>query len=102
MEQLDIKLQGREYRVACKPEDKADLLMAVNYLDEKMRDLASRTNSAGERLAVMVALNVTHEFLQSKREMGFDIGAVKRRIEVMGNRLDDAISDEKPLVFGSL
>ncbi|MBP7394771.1 MAG: cell division protein ZapA, partial [Zoogloea sp.] len=51
MEPLDIKLLGREYRVACKPEEKEGLLAAVTYLDEKMRDLAGKTNSAGERLA---------------------------------------------------
>jgi cell division protein ZapA len=70
MEALDIKLLGREYRVACKPEEREGLLAAVTYLDEKMRDLAVKTNSAGERLAVMTALNITHEFLQFQRPAG--------------------------------
>ena len=58
MEPLDIKLLGREYRVACKPEEKEGLLAAVTYLDEKMRDLAGKTNSAGERLAVIVRMRI--------------------------------------------
>ena len=34
MEHLDIKLLGREYRVACKPEERDGLMAAVAYLDE--------------------------------------------------------------------
>ena len=97
MEQLDIKLLGREYRVACKPEEKDGLLAAVAYLDEKMRDLAGKTNSAGERLAVMTALNITHEFLQFQRAGGFDIPTLKRRIERMNSRLDGVLGEQEKL-----
>ena len=93
MEQLDIKLLGREYRVSCRPEEKDGLLAAVTYLDDKMRDLAEKTNSAGERLAVMTALNVTHEFLQLQRAGGFDIPTRKRRIESINSRLDGALAE---------
>ena len=97
MEALDIKLLGREYRVGCKPEEREGLLAAVAYLDEKMRDLATKTNSAGERLAVMTALNITHEFLQFQRAGGFDIPTHKRRIEHMNSRLDGVLAEEEPL-----
>lgn len=97
MEHLDIKLLGREYRVACKPEERDGLLAAVAYLDEKMRDLGAKTNSAGERLAVMTALNITHEFLQFQRAGGFDIQTLKRRIERMNSRLDGALASQENL-----
>ena len=97
MEHLDIKLLGREYRVACKPEERDGLMAAVAYLDEKMRDLGAKTNSAGERLAVMTALNITHEFLQFQRVGGFDIQAVKRRIEHMNSRLDGVLAPQEKL-----
>ena len=97
MEQLDIKLLGREYRVACKPEEREGLQAAVAYLDEKMRDLAVKTNSAGERLAVMTALNITHEFLQFQRAGGFDIPSLKRRIERINSRLDSSLAEQETL-----
>lgn len=97
MEQLDIKLLGREYRVACKPEEKEGLLAAVAYLDGKMRDLAAKTSSAGERLAVMTALNISHEFLQLQRVGGFDIPTLKRRIENINGRLDTALAEQESL-----
>ena len=97
MEHLDIKLLGREYRVACKPEERDGLMAAVAYLDEKMRDLGAKTNSAGERLAVMTALNITHEFLQFQRAGGFDIPTLKRRIERINSRLDGALAEQETL-----
>jgi len=60
---LDIKLQGREFRVACPPEERESLLAAVAYVDGKMAEIAAKTKSTGERLAVMTALNLAHELL---------------------------------------
>ena len=64
MEHLDVMLLGKEYRVSCTPESKDELLATVAYLDDKFRELSAKTNAAGERLAVMTALNLAHEFLQ--------------------------------------
>jgi len=60
---LDIKLQGREFRVACPPEERESLLAAVSLVDGKMAEIAAKTKSTGERLAVMTALNLAHELL---------------------------------------
>ncbi|MFN3987525.1 MAG: cell division protein ZapA [Rhodocyclaceae bacterium] len=94
---LDITLFGREYRVACKPEEAEGLLEAVAYLDGKLRDLATRTNANGEKLAVMTALNITHEFLQFQRSGGFDMPALKRRIGLMNARLDGVLAQQEKL-----
>ena len=56
---LDITLLGKEYRVACPPQEHAALLAAVAYVDEKMHDIAEKTKSnISERIAVMAALNI--------------------------------------------
>jgi len=61
---LDVKIMGREYRVACMPEERDALLAAVDMVDGKMRDIAQRTRSTiAERVAVMAALNIAHEHL---------------------------------------
>ena len=87
---LDIKLLGKEYRVACPPDERDSLLAAVAYVDEKMHDIAEKTKSnISERIAVMAALNIAHEYLSQKNlakeiyptsgpERGLDFGAVKR------------------------
>ena len=94
---LDIKLLGKEYRVACRPEEKEGLLEAVAFLDQKLGDLAGRTNSSGEKLAVMTALNLAHEFLQFQRNGGFDMQGAKRRLSFMDARLDGVLAQQEKL-----
>ena len=64
---LDVSLLGRDYKVACKPDEQAELKDAVAFLERRMREIreSSKTSSV-ERVAVMAALNLAHEF-QRKR-----------------------------------
>ncbi len=97
MEPLDIKLLGKEYSVACLPENRDSLLSAVSFLDEKLADLAGKTHASGEKLAVMTALNIAHELLQFQRGNGFDMPAAKRRIGFMRARLEGILEQQEKL-----
>lgn len=94
---LDIVLLGREYSVACAPEDREALQKAAQYLDERLRDLGAKTKSSGEKLAVMTALNIAHELLQMKLPGGIDLGDFRRRIGSMQSRVDEALSQQEKL-----
>jgi cell division protein ZapA len=109
---LDITLLGKDYRVACLPEDKDALSRAVTYIDARMRDIAEKTHSnVSERIAVMAALNVSHEFLSlqnqlsekdsilaDRRETELDFDAVKRRIDFMEAQLDAVLEPQDKLI----
>jgi cell division protein ZapA len=107
---LDIMLLGKEYRVACPPEEHEALLAAVAYVDEKMHDIAEKTKSnISERIAVMAALNIAHEHLSRKHqtsetplisgvETGLDFGAVKRRISDMEAKLEAVLAPQEKLI----
>ena len=97
METLEITLLGREYRVSCPSEEREGLLAAVRFLDEKLNDLAGKTNTAGEKLVMMTALNITHEYLQFQRSGGFDMPALKRRIGLVNARLDGVLGQQEKL-----
>lgn len=94
---LDINLLGKAYHVACRPEDREGLLAAVAYLDEKLTSLAGRTHSSGEKLAVMTALNIAHEYLQFQRAGGFDMQAAKRRIDLVNARVGGVLAQQEKL-----
>jgi cell division protein ZapA len=94
---LDIVLMGREYRVACAPEEREALQSAVVFVDEKMREIGEKTKSTGERLAVMTALNLAHELLSLKLPGGFDMQEFRRRIGSMQTRLDEALASQEQL-----
>ena len=96
---LDIKLLGRAYSVACPPEEREALLEAVAFLDAKMADLAKKTHSTGERLAVMTALNLAHELTTLKKSPAqpVDPSDLQRRILSMEARLDAALAQQEDL-----
>ena len=97
MEALDIKLLGKEYRVSVKSEERDGLLQAVRYVDEKLAELAAKTQSGGEKLAVMTALNIAHEFLQFQHAGGVDLQSSRRRIGLMNARLDGVLAQQEHL-----
>jgi len=95
---LDIKLLDRELRVACPEEERGELLDAVAYLDKKMREIRDAGKIASvERIALMAALNITHELLSVKIRRGFDVADFKRRIDSMQSAIDQALAEQDSL-----
>jgi cell division protein ZapA len=95
---LQITLLGRQYRVACAPDEQEGLLKAVDYLNRKMQDVRDGGKVIGhERIAIMAALNIAHEFLTTKVGGAFDIADIKRRMSDMETVLDRALSEQNEL-----
>ena len=66
-----ISILGKEYKVACTPDEQDILIASARKLDKQMRDVQNAGKiSGGERIAVMVALNIMTELsaLQKKQE----------------------------------
>ena len=91
---LDVTIMGRTYKVACSEDEREALISAVAYLDRKMTEIKSTGRVASaERIAVMAALNITHELLSSQRNAsGFDIEGLRRRMAAMEATLDQALA----------
>ena len=95
---LDVSIMGREFKVTCTEEERPELLRAVAYLDQKMREIRDSGKVVGaERIAVMAALNIAHELLTSKVPAGYDASDVKRRMQAMQAAIDAAMSSQDKL-----
>lgn len=95
---LQITIMGRIFRVACKDEEQASLLEAVEYLNRRMEEIRDQGRIVGlERIAIMAALNITHEFLGAKVGTDFDMAAFKRRMGQMETVIDQAIAEQTQL-----
>ena len=95
---LDVNIMGREFRIACREEEQHELLKAVDYLNNKMREIRDAGKVIGvERIAIMAALNIAHEFLSTRVEGGFDVGEFKRRIFQMQVNIDQAMNGQDEL-----
>lgn len=95
---MNVSIMGREFRVACPDDEREELLQSVSYLDKKMREIRDSGKVVGsERIAIMAALNITHELLTTKIRGGFDMGEFKRRIDHMQAALDAAMPEQDKL-----
>jgi cell division protein ZapA len=106
---LDVSLLGRDYKVACKAGEEAALMDAVAFLDARMREIrdSSRTSSP-ERIAVMAALNLAHDFQRGGAAPAgasnaaaappiIDAAAARRRIASMRSAIDQALAGQEKL-----
>ena len=65
---VNITILGRDYQIACPPEDEEGLRKSAKYLDTQMDLVKSRGSTlAFEKVAVMAALNICHELLQKSQ-----------------------------------
>ena len=95
---LQVTIMGREFRVACSDEEQAGLLEAVDYLNKKMVEIRDTGKVIGiERIAIMAALNIAHEFLTTKLGSGFDMAEMKRRMNRIVTVIDQAMSEQTKL-----
>lgn len=63
---VTVKIMDSEYRVACPDEEREALQAAASYLSDKMHEIRTTGKILGvERIAVMAALNISHELLKS-------------------------------------
>jgi cell division protein ZapA len=64
MEQIDVHILDREYRLAVDPDDRDRLLEASRLVDERMRNIRDAGKVKGaDRIAVMAALQIANDLL---------------------------------------
>jgi len=104
---LDITILGREFKVACKENERAELTEAVALLDKRMREIrdAGKVTDT-DRIAVMTALNFAHELLRERRAAAaaaapspsaIDDESARRRIQSMQTAIDQALAGQEKL-----
>ncbi|MBU3657420.1 MAG: cell division protein ZapA [Rhodocyclaceae bacterium] len=103
---LDVILFGREYRLACPPEQQAALNAAVTLVNTKMQEVASKGRQVStERAAIMAALTLAHDLLEAQNPgmvqstVPVDTGEARRKVERMVQRADDAIESHQNALF---
>lgn len=100
---LTINLLGREFRVACPEGEERALLASVDYLNRKLREVRDVGKVVGnERIALMAALNIAHEFLSQPNAPGagvVDTNAFRRRIVAMQETVESALAADQENLF---
>ena len=95
---VSVKILDKEYQVAC-PEDEVDELAAsARYLDTQMRGIRDSGKVLGvDRMAVMAALNISHDLLRLKNERSTATATLERRALELAQRVGTALAEAKQL-----
>jgi cell division protein ZapA len=98
--QVNVKILEKEYQIACKSDERANLLDSVELLNSKMKEIRDTGKVTGlDRIAVMAALNMANELLQS-RGKGEDLESnAAHRLQLMRERVESALQSGQQLEF---
>ena len=95
---VSVRIMEKEYVVACPYEERSALLDAAEFLNARMREIRDTGKVVGlDRIAVMAALNLAHEYLKGKeRESKVDNG-VGQRVRALRERVEGALGKSQQL-----
>ncbi|MBV8909581.1 MAG: cell division protein ZapA [Gammaproteobacteria bacterium] len=95
---VSVRIMEKEYVVACPYDERSALLDAAEFLNARMREIRDSGKVIGlDRIAVMAALNLAHEFLKGReRESKLD-GGIGQRVRAMRERVEGALEKGQQL-----
>jgi len=95
---VSVRIMEKEYVVACPYDERSALLDAAEFLNSRMREIRDTGKVIGlDRIAVMAALNLAHEYLKGKdRESKLDSG-VGHRVRALRERVEGALEKGQQL-----
>ncbi len=89
---VDLKILNKEFQVNCPNDTESQLYAAADHLDQKMREIRSNGRVIGlERIAIMAALNISHELLIVKQQKEAYLQSMVEQIERLQNKIDEAL-----------
>lgn len=100
MTSVAVRILDKEYHVACPEEERAALLASAEMLNRRMKEIRDSGKVVGlDRMAVMVALNLSHELLQLRRAFEEIDGEVGERARSMWQRMDELLGAVRQFEF---
>ena len=95
---VTILIMGKEYQISCPPEHEQSLIQAALNLDKQMRAISESGKVIGlERIAIMTALNLSHELLQLRSDNSSAVQVSGQQLDRMNTKLDSALNRMKAL-----
>lgn len=87
-----VEILGKPYQLKCNEEQIPDILRAAEYVEEKMKEIRDATQVLSiDRLAIITALNISHELLVLEKERYALTQNVNHQLEDLQKKMDDAL-----------
>jgi cell division protein ZapA len=86
-----VEILGKSYQFKCSESTIPALQQAAAFLEEKMREIRAANNVlSADRVAVITALNLSHQLLLLKQEKAQLTKQIEERLQNLQNELERA------------
>lgn len=93
---VSVRILEKEYQVACPANERDDLLDSAEVLNTKMREIRDSGKVVGlDRIAVMAALNMANELLQTKARDEALETSLGPRLKVLNDRVESVLGNQQ-------
>jgi len=91
---VNLRIIDKDYVVACPEKERDTLLASAQYLNEKIREIREGGKLANsERIVVISALNIIHEFFQYKQQKETDFEQLNKQIVNLQEKIALALTN---------
>ncbi len=91
---VTVRILDKEFRVACPENEQNSLMASADLLNTRMREVRDSGKVIGaDRVAIMAALNLTHELLLQRHDVTDTADTFTQRVEGMQNSIEDALQN---------
>lgn len=92
MRPISIQILGKEYKVACPDDEQESLLSAAQELDNRMRSIRDSGKVSGtDRIAIMAALNLTHDLPSLKNDLADSEEEISLQLSNLRNKIEKVL-----------
>ena len=90
---VKVTILNNDYLIGCKEDEKEELMLSVDFLNNKIAEQNSKVKSSGnENTAVLVALNIANEHLKLKKKNIISSKVLDQRVTQIQAKIDAALS----------
>ena len=93
---VTVNILDREYQVNCKTEEVDELTSTAKYLDGEMKKIRDTGKVLGmDRIAVMAALNISHDYLSLNKNSSDTKQDNTNRISTLTSKIEQSLARQK-------
>lgn len=95
-ETVKLHILGKDYVLGCPESERETLIESATYLNQKLQEVKNGGKVvSNERIVVVSALNIIHEYLQYKNEVEKDQLNLNSQLSSLQDKISLALSDRK-------
>lgn len=89
---ITVEILGKPYTIRCSEAEVAALKSAAIYVDQRMREVQASGKAINlERIAMITALNIAHDFLQANDQKSSIMQKINERLSRLQEKIDTTI-----------